>query len=76
MQVRDLFGAALRLLGIWFLYQAGYYTVFLAIKLGGQFANSIPASQEKIFIGFYLFLAMIMLLGTEKIVRLFYGPAR
>jgi hypothetical protein len=76
MQGRDVFGALLRILGIWFLYQAAYYAVFLAMKLGGQYVNAVPAWQEKLFIGLYLLLGFIAIAGADKITNLLYGKAR
>ena len=74
MQARDLFGVALRILGIWFLVQAGLYAVFLAMRLTGQTLNAAtPMVEEKLLIGFYLAIGFILLAATDKIIRLFYG---
>jgi len=77
MQARDLFGVALRVLGVWFLIQAGSYAVFTVLKLaGGLTTSSVPISEDKIFCGLYLLLALVLLAGTEKIVNLLYGAGR
>jgi hypothetical protein len=77
MQARDLFGVALRVLGVWFLCQAGSYAVVTALKLaGGLTTSSVLMAEDKIFCGFYLLLAFVLLAGTEKIVNLFYGAGR
>jgi hypothetical protein len=76
MQTRDLFGVALRVLGVWFLCQAGSYAVLTVLKLAGGLMTSVPTAEDKIFCGFYLLLAFVLLAGTEKIVNLFYGACR
>jgi hypothetical protein len=76
MQGRDLFGAMLRVLGIWFLYQAAYYAIFLTMKLEGQYLNAIPTSQEKLLIGLYLALGFFAIAGADRITSLLYGKAR
>lgn len=74
MQSRDLFGVALRVMGVWFLYQAAYGAVFLAMQLS-QIVNSYGAqgTEGKILIAFHLLVALILLAFAEKIVGLVYG---
>ena len=76
MQTGDAFGIALRVLGLWFLYLAAYDGVFLARRFSGLM-NGVGAqiTEDKIMIGFHLFLALIFLAGADKIVRLFYPRA-
>ena len=74
MQSRDLFGVALRVLGIWFLSDAGYRGVYLILKLQGNYSNDIATTTDKLLIGFYFLMALILLAGANGIVRLCYGP--
>jgi hypothetical protein len=74
MQPRDLFGVALRVLGIWFLSEAGYRGVYLLLKLLDRFSNNVPTTADKLLVGFYLLLALVLLTGANGIVRLCYGP--
>ena len=76
MKIGDAFGVGLRLLGIWFLYQAAYDGLFLAMRFSGL-VNGVESQiiENKLMIGFHLFLALILLAGADKTVRLFYGRA-
>jgi hypothetical protein len=77
MGPRDLFGVGLRLLGVWFAYMAAYAGLFLAMKESAMPINSqVSVTQDKLLVGFYLALAFILLVLTEHIVRLCYGPAK
>jgi hypothetical protein len=78
---RDLFGVALRIFGLWLLYSAGYDLIWLTFRLSGILQTSpvAPALEDKvaeykIFVAFYLMLAMILLVFADHITRLFYGP--
>ena len=74
MRPRDLFGVGLRVLGIWFLSDAGYRSVFLLMKLQARYSNDVPATADKLLIGFYLLLALVLLAGANSIIKLCYGP--
>jgi hypothetical protein len=74
MQPRDLFGVALRMLGIWFLSDAGYRGVYLILKIQAKLSSEVPATADKLLIGFYVLMALILLAGANGIVRLCYGP--
>ena len=72
---RDLFGVALRVLGVWFLYQASYDLVFLTVKLQGLLPNSTTTPGEyKFFIAYYLLGAFILLVLADHIVNIVYRP--
>jgi hypothetical protein len=74
MLPRDLFGVALRVLGVWFVYNGAYAGLYLAMKQAMLPINSqVSATQDKLLIGFYLALAFILLVLTEHIVNLCYG---
>jgi hypothetical protein len=75
MQARDLFGVAIRVLGILCLYHASYDAVFLVIKLIGIANNStIPNVEDKIFIAYWLGAAFILLTFADHFVVWLYGP--
>ena len=77
MKPRDLFGVALRLLGVWFLYDAAYAGLYLGMKEAALQVNSqVSMPQDKLLVAFYLALAFILLIQTDKIVALCYGPNR
>ena len=77
MQGREIFGALLRVLGIWFLIQACVESITLVLRLSHVLADT-PSQMtiEKIFAGFYLLLAFLLLAATDKIVKLIYGSAQ
>jgi hypothetical protein len=77
MQGREIFGALLRVLGIWFLIQACVESITLVLRLSHVLADT-PSQMiiEKIFAGFYLLLAFVLLAATDKIVKLIYGSAQ
>jgi hypothetical protein len=77
MQGREILGALLRILGVWFLIQACVEIITLVLRLSHVLAEA-PSQMiiEKIFAGFYLLLAFLLLAATDKIVRLFYGSAK
>lgn len=76
MGARDLFGVALRILGVWFLSQAGYNLVLLTGKLQGFWPTSTTEpGLYKVFIAFYLVAAFILLVLADQIVKMVYGPA-
>jgi hypothetical protein len=77
MQGRELFGVALRLLGVWFLVQAGVYTVFLFLRTSDVLTGlRSQATQDKLFIGYYILVAIILIGLADHIVRLVYGSAK
>lgn len=77
MRPRDLFGVALRVLGVWFAYMAAYAALYVAMKESGMAINSqISATQDKLLVGFYLALAFILLVLPNHIVALCYGPEK
>lgn len=75
MRPRDLFGVALRVLGVWFLYDACNAALFLGMKEARLPLNSqVSMTQDKLIAGFYLALAFVLLILTDRIVALCYGP--
>ncbi len=74
MQSRELFAAAVRILGIWFLYQAGYSAVFLAMRLS-DVLNRLPEQTvaDKILVGFHLVCAILLLSFADRITVWLYG---
>jgi hypothetical protein len=77
MRPRDLFGVALRVRGVWFLYNACYAGLYLGMKEAALPLNSaVSMTQDKLLVGFYGALAFVLLVLADHIVRLCYGPAR
>jgi hypothetical protein len=77
MRPRDLFGVALRVLGVWFLYDAFNAGLYLAMKEANLPLNSqVSMTQDKLLVGFYLALAFVLLILANRIVALCYGPDR
>ena len=77
MRPRDLFGVALRVLGVWFLYDACYAGLYLAMKESDmQLSSQVSVTQDKLLVGFYLALAFVLLVLANRIVALCYGPDR
>ena len=74
MQGRDVFGALLRLLGVWYFVQALYLGVFLLMRAIGFLPNGGAAEvQEKIVIGFYILVGIILVAGADAFVVAIYG---
>jgi hypothetical protein len=77
MRPRDLFGVALRVLGVWFVYMAAYAALYVAMKESTMAINSqVSATQDKLLVGFYLALAFILLVLPNHIAALCYGPEK
>jgi hypothetical protein len=77
MQGREIFGALLRVLGIWFLVQACVNVIYIGLRLTHIMdALNNQITGEKIFAGFNLLLAVILLAKADKIAALFYGSAQ
>ncbi len=77
MRARELFGVALRVLGVWFLYNACYAGLYLGMKEAALPLNSmVSATQDKLLVGFYGALAFVLLVFADHIVRLCYGANR
>jgi hypothetical protein len=76
MRARDLFGVGLRLMGVWFFYNASYAGLYLFMKEQNLPLNSqVSMTQDKLLVGFYLALAFVLLILADRIVALCYGPA-
>ncbi|HMH66224.1 MAG TPA: hypothetical protein VK515_11580 [Rhizomicrobium sp.] len=77
MNPRDLFAVALRVLGVWFVYDAAYAGLYLVMKEASLQLNSqVSVTQDKLLVGFYLAAALILLVLTDRIVALCYGPEK
>jgi hypothetical protein len=75
MQGRDVFGALLRLLGVWYFVQVLYVTMFVLMR-ATHFINGTAQPQEKFVIAFYIVIGFVLLAGADKIVLAIYGPRK
>lgn len=76
MQAKDVFVAIVRAMGIWFVVQAGVDAVFVALRMTGVLDNfHAQATQDKIFVGFNLLVALILIGLADKIADLVF-PTR
>lgn len=73
MQGRDVFGALLRLLGFWYFVQALYLGLFVLMRAIGLMPNGTAEGQEKIVIGFYILIGIILVAGADAFVLAIYG---
>src|ERR1044072_5312944 len=83
MTARELFGVALRVLGIWFLYNAADEALWAFFRRTGIVRDAsfpLPVEDklaEHAILGvFYLVLALVLLAGADYIVLALYGPTR
>lgn len=77
MRAKDLFGVGLRLMGVWFLYDACYAGLYLGMKEASLPLNSqVSMTQDKLLVAFYLALAFVLLVLADRIVAVCYGPDR
>lgn len=77
MRARDLFGVGLRLMGVWFLYNACYAGLYLGMKQVDLPLNSqVSMTQDKLLVAFYLALGFVLLVLANRIVALCYGPEK
>jgi len=81
MSSRDLFGVALRVLGVWFLYMAADEAVWLVFRMTNVVRDNPLATpledkttEHVVIVGFYLILSFVLLVLTDKIVSQCYGP--
>ena len=71
MTARDLFGVALRVLGVWFVCNAATAGLYLVMKEAALPLNSqVSMTQDKLLVGFYLVLACILLILTAIAVEM------
>jgi hypothetical protein len=75
MRPRDLFGVAVRVLGVWFLSQNLYWFLWAAIKSNDvSFGNQHVPPHENIAYGIiYFVLGVLLLLCADPIVWIVYG---
>jgi hypothetical protein len=72
VSARDLFGAAVRLLGVWLLFEAFASAVLVVIKLMG-FATPMPIGVD-VYSAVCRIVGGLFLIGAANwIVRLVYG---
>jgi hypothetical protein len=77
MRAKDLFGVGLRLMGMWFLYDACYAGLYLGMKEASLPLNSqVSMTQDKLLVAFYLALAFVLLILADRIVAVCYGSDR
>ena len=77
MRLRDLFGAAVRLLGLWFWTQAAYWGYFALLKVhSASLGNpNIPQAEDIAYAVLYTLLGSFLFAGANGIVWLAYGDA-
>ena len=76
MQGRELFGAALRVLGVWFLYMAGNALLNLLLRTGTLISSTAnQMTVDKFYVAYYLLLAIFLIRLADPITRAVYGPA-
>jgi hypothetical protein len=75
MRPRDLFGVAVRVIGVWWLTQGCYWGYWAYWKHATDLVNGgiPPAADFGACIG-YLIAGMILLVFADHIVRIVYGP--
>jgi len=74
MKPRDLFGVAIRGIGIWILTQAAYWGFYAFLKLQTTMGNpSIPPQEDAAMAVFYLVLGILLIVLADSIVRAVYG---
>ena len=73
MQGRDVFGALLRLLGFWYFVQALYLGLFILMRAIGIMPSGAVQAQEKIIIGFYILIGIVLVAGADSFVIALYG---
>jgi hypothetical protein len=75
MRARDLFGVAVRVIGVWQITEAAYWVFYAILKLKGGVGNpSITVEQDAGFAVFYLVLGLLLIVLADSIVRAVYGP--
>ncbi len=88
MPGREIFGAALRILGVWFVYNGLSDALWLFMRMAHVVPSSASSSAleplslpdyhlvtDKVFVAFNLVLALVLLVFADRIVRLCYGPS-
>lgn len=75
MKPRDLFGVAVRVIGLWFLTQNLYWFLWAAFKSSDtSFGNRAVSPHEDIAYGIiYLILGAILIVCADPIVWAVYG---
>ena len=75
MRARDLFGVAVRVIGIWQITEAAYWGFYAIWKLKGGVGNpNITVEQDVGLAVFYLVLGLLLIVLADSIVRAVYGP--
>ena len=74
MRPRELFGAAVRVIGFWFLTQSAYWFYWAVMKTHTSLGNpNISASEDAAYGAVYLLLGVFILAAADPIVWIFYG---
>ncbi len=75
MRPRDLFGVAVRVIGIWFLTQACYWAFYGILKFNPGLGNpNIPQQEDVAMAAFYATLGVLLIVLADSVVRAVYGP--
>ena len=76
MQGRELFGVALRVLGIWFLYSAGNALLNLLLRTGTVISSTAnQMTVDRLYVAYYLLLAIFLIRFADPITKAIYRPA-
>jgi len=75
MRARDAFGLVIRLAGGFYAIQFFIEIVFVAARLLGiPTGSEHPLAMGVFGLVVYFIIGSVLLIGAERIVRLFYGP--
>ena len=75
MRARDLFGVAVRVIGIWTLTQAAYWGFYAALKSYPGLGNPrIPQQEDVALAIFYTAFGILLIVLADSIVEVVYGP--
>jgi len=75
MRARDLFGVAVRVIGLWFLTQAAYWAYWGILKSNGSGLGNpnVPAREDAASASLYVLLGVLLVLLADPITWVFYG---
>ena len=75
MRPRDLFGVAVRVIGMWLLTQAAYWAYFAVLKSSPGLGNpNIPQAEDVAMAAYYCCAGLLLIVLADTIVRAVYGP--
>ncbi len=77
IEARDLLGVFVRALGVWNCVQGMNDVYYTAIKVAGvTTSSSIPLVQDKLNVGYYFILGVVLIRFADQIVQLVYGHSK